>query len=339
MPRNRVPDPTTRAFAALLSHHLREGTRPAGQGERWTNAAFAQAIGTRQRQDARRVANPGVADTTVSAWRLGKSLPAEIEPILRALFGPMRDDGGQARQELRAAYVAARSRRDSATLTHGQSPARTTFVAQVEGLAIYPTPISDDAEADPQAGAEHREMQRTVRKEPNETTRPLFVDCIVDAWDPKAPTLRVTLSYASEMERLDAIGDLPPLLVRLHLAEVDLRLDLRNLAFEKGSVHSSEKASFGRGWTVRLPRQPNGPVLDHLDLVRLLPRAAERTIELLVTAQPINVEPELVRPNDEALTVKDARVIERILAKWGCSDSDPELELDRIRSTVPGRAR
>ena len=92
------------AFAALLAGHVLGGTRPATpMGEPWTYAAFAGEIpGARDNQYA--------SASSVSNWCSGRSLPAEIGPILRALFGPDTSTRHtEAREELRRAFQAARA--------------------------------------------------------------------------------------------------------------------------------------------------------------------------------------------------------------------------------------
>ncbi len=195
------------AFAAMLDQHLRAGTRPGlpkGQGEPWRNGEFAEAIGTRQRSDSRRRGLPGVADTTVSSWRRGKALPGEIEPILRALFGPLRSDGGEARQALRTAFLAAQEAKDKRDLLEDQSPAGLVFVPQGKGLAINRTPAPGDAAVadDPQVQAEHeavREEARAfvalVRRRGNNPLSP--------GWDDLLPTAeRLHEAMACETGRL-----------------------------------------------------------------------------------------------------------------------------------------
>jgi hypothetical protein len=93
-------------FAKLLADHLANGTRPAtAAGEPWTFAEFAGEIpGTRDNQYA--------SERTVSNWCAGTSLPMEIEPILRALFGPRESNRHiEARSKLRAAFLAGRAER------------------------------------------------------------------------------------------------------------------------------------------------------------------------------------------------------------------------------------
>ncbi len=96
------------AFAALLAGHLSGGTRPAtATGEPWTYAAFSGEI-----EGAR--GNLHASASSVSNWCNGASLPAEIVPILRALFGPDTSTStrhAEAREELRRAFQAARAER------------------------------------------------------------------------------------------------------------------------------------------------------------------------------------------------------------------------------------
>ena len=83
MARKPSADPVRGRFAALLARHLANGMRPAtNAGEPWSYAAFANEVTSERAEDGY------VSSRTVSNWCKGKSLPVEIEPILRALFGP-----------------------------------------------------------------------------------------------------------------------------------------------------------------------------------------------------------------------------------------------------------
>ena len=73
--------------------------------EPWTYAEFANEVvssRTHASEDGK------VSPRSVSNWCNSRSLPAEIEPILRALFGPFRGRG-EAREALRSAFMAARA--------------------------------------------------------------------------------------------------------------------------------------------------------------------------------------------------------------------------------------
>ena len=104
MARKPAARPARARFAALLAGHLASGTRPASAtGEPWRFAEFAGEIpSTRD--------NEYVSPRSVSNWCKGTSLPAEIGPILRALFGPDTSTRHtEAREELRRAFQAARA--------------------------------------------------------------------------------------------------------------------------------------------------------------------------------------------------------------------------------------
>jgi hypothetical protein len=105
MARKPSANPKRARFAALLAQHLANGTRPAtGAGEPWSYAAFAGETSSGRSEDGY------ASQRSVSNWCKGKSLPVEIEPILRALFGP--ESGlrhAAARAEVRAAFKAART--------------------------------------------------------------------------------------------------------------------------------------------------------------------------------------------------------------------------------------
>ncbi len=101
MARKPTSETALQRFADLLDRHRRNGTRPATTaGEPWTYAGLAAEIPSGR-------ANDFVSARSVSNWCKGTSLPDEIEPILRALFGPS-DRHAEARAALRAAFQAAR---------------------------------------------------------------------------------------------------------------------------------------------------------------------------------------------------------------------------------------
>jgi hypothetical protein len=161
MARNPGAEAPFAAFGALLDRHLREGTRPGGgDREPWTNTAFAKT--QPGRGDA-----AGVAPNTVANWRKGKSAPSQVEPILRALFGPLRSDGGAEREALRAAYLAAKEPEDRKVVASVRpDPAGETFIPQGDGLAINRAPAAADIEvaAEPAVQEEHEEALRNARR-------------------------------------------------------------------------------------------------------------------------------------------------------------------------------
>jgi hypothetical protein len=116
-----------------LAKHLREGTRPAAEnGEPWADAEFAGEV--QSTREGKQFASP----RSVSNWRKGKSLPAEIGPILRALFGPPNTNRhGTARGELRKAFQAARAEKNAAALRRAKrDPAGGTWVVQDEQFVL-----------------------------------------------------------------------------------------------------------------------------------------------------------------------------------------------------------
>jgi hypothetical protein len=121
----RTPDnPALAQFAALLARHMTDGTRPAtAVGEPWTDAALArEVISSRE--------NEFVSPRTVSNWRNGRSLPEEIEPLARALFG-QGDRHAIARDALRTAFVAARAEKLALiTARAKRDPAGGTWVVE-----------------------------------------------------------------------------------------------------------------------------------------------------------------------------------------------------------------
>src|SRR5262245_47483236 len=98
-------------FAGLLKRHLANGARPNTSAiEPWSFAAFARELdGFRH--------NPSLSARSVSNWCNGRAMPAAIDPIIQALFGPEGNSRHTAaREELRAAYQAAWAERHSAII-------------------------------------------------------------------------------------------------------------------------------------------------------------------------------------------------------------------------------
>jgi len=199
------------AFGALLDGHLRAGTRPdPDHREPWTNRAFAALM------PARDADGTGASDRSVANWRKGTALPAEIEPILRALFGPLRTDGGAARATLRAAYDAARLARDRRTLEEAApDPAGESFIRRDDQLAMDRTPAESDAEAaaEPDVAEEHalaveqlRALADLVARRHNQLT---------DAW---ADLLRTAQRALAAFDA--PTGDLPGRLPQAYQATV-----------------------------------------------------------------------------------------------------------------------
>ena len=111
---------TARArFAALLAGHLVKGTRPASAaGEPWKYAEFAAEV------PSSRVNNDFVSPGSVANWCKSKSLPTEINPILRALFGPISSGRHDlSREELREAFSAARAEKNAAVIARAKPDA------------------------------------------------------------------------------------------------------------------------------------------------------------------------------------------------------------------------
>ena len=156
MARNPAADRARRHFADLFAGHLRSGTRPAkAAGEPWTDTAFAGEV-----QSSRE--NGFVSPRTVSNWRKGTALPVEIEPILRALFGPS-DRHAAARDALRAAFQAARDEKAATLLKRAKrDPAGGRWVVQDDTFVLDRTtrPTDRRAAADPL----RQQLQQAIRK-------------------------------------------------------------------------------------------------------------------------------------------------------------------------------
>src|SRR4051812_22832951 len=85
--------PALTRFAALLEKYRIKG--------RWSYVSLAGKIQSpREKQDF-------IVANTIANWCHGRSLPSEIEPLIRVLFGPDRNSKSEKREALRAAFNAA----------------------------------------------------------------------------------------------------------------------------------------------------------------------------------------------------------------------------------------
>jgi Leucine-rich repeat (LRR) protein len=202
----------TAAFATLFDQLLRAGRRPApADSEPWTSAAFARTQPCRG--DA-----AGVLPRTVANWRKGRSLPYQIDPILRALFGPLRNDGGSEREALHAAYLAAREPLDREALRRAKpNPVGEIFVVAGDQLAIDRNPSPDDVEvaATPAVAAQHAEALRLA-----ERLAPMIRrrgNSLSAAWDDLLPTVE---RFLAAIQRPTA--ELPGVLAAMFQASVGM---------------------------------------------------------------------------------------------------------------------
>ncbi len=169
MARKRPPNPLYLGFARLLDHHMRSGTRPdPNNSEPWKDAEFAKEMTGRPRAKKKSDdGSAGAAENTVANWRRGIALPDAIEPILRALFGPLRTDGGEDRRALRYEFdkarraQAGRRLRDATPLSVGE-----ISVAAGDRVGFDRKPHADDIAAaeDPLIQAEHPGVLRAARE-------------------------------------------------------------------------------------------------------------------------------------------------------------------------------
>lgn len=122
MARKSAANPARTRFAASLAKYLANGTRPPTvEGEPWTFVEFSGEISAARD-------NKSVSERSVSNWCRGKSLPTEIEPILRVLFGPSASNRhAEARGQLRVEYLKARAELIQRTKPE---PAGTRWVAR-----------------------------------------------------------------------------------------------------------------------------------------------------------------------------------------------------------------
>ena len=143
MPRKPTAKPALARFANLLAKHLADGTRPGmAAGEPWTYAAFAAEVTSSRENDF-------VSPRSVSNWCKGSALPEEIEPILRALFGPATSGRhAEARTALRKAFQAARAGRNGAVIARAKpDPAGPRWVVEGDQLVIDRTERPTDRRA------------------------------------------------------------------------------------------------------------------------------------------------------------------------------------------------
>jgi|GEM_PF-3382566 formylglycine-generating enzyme required for sulfatase activity len=139
MARNPAADTARARFAALLSRHLEDGASPGiAEGEPWTDEAFAATV--QSSQQAKEFASP----RSVSNWRKGKRVPAEIEPILQALFGPLNERNDAARKALWDAFKAARAEKMKRA---PRDPAGERWVAENDQFTIDRSSRSSDRAA------------------------------------------------------------------------------------------------------------------------------------------------------------------------------------------------
>lgn len=109
MARNSPATAKRRAFAELLTFHVKNGTRPhATAGNPWSFAELARAVPSKRLDAAR-------SDRSPAHWCRGTALPEDIEPILDALFGKAKQHE-VARANLHAAFKEARAEKAGAKI-------------------------------------------------------------------------------------------------------------------------------------------------------------------------------------------------------------------------------
>lgn len=203
MARKPADNPARARFAALLAGHLARGTRPAkADGEPWTYEAFAAEVPSSRDEES--FASP----RSVSNWCKGASLPAEIEPILRALFGP-GDRHAEARAALRAAFLTARAE----TIEQAErDPAGATWIVQGDQLAIDRTTRPTDLSA--AADKVRQQLQAAIRDMAEELIAPAA----------RLSNTRTWGSLSKTAAAFHAVVDGDPLLMPEHLGEAYARL-------------------------------------------------------------------------------------------------------------------
>lgn len=211
MARKPAASPAGARFAALLAKHLADGTRPAtAAGEPWGYAAFAAEVPSSR-------ANDFVSPRSVSNWCNGRSLPAEIEPILRALFGPsLSNRHAGARAELLDAFRAARSEKHAVVIARTKpDPAGSRWVVEGNEFIQDRTARSTDkrAAADPL----RRQLQMAIRNMAAELIDPTARLSNSRAWGRLSATAAAfhAVVEGDPLRMPERLGDAYALLLRL----------------------------------------------------------------------------------------------------------------------------
>jgi hypothetical protein len=188
----------------LLAEHLSDGTRPGGTREPWSYAEFAGHVPS-SRDHGREYVSP----RSVSNWWKGTALPDEIEPILRALFGPNFRQIA-ASEELRRAFSAARDEKIAGIVGRAKrEPAGGNWVVDTERdqfvLDRTARPTDRHAAADPLRA----QLQRAIRERAAELRQAAARPANSQIWG------RVPVAA----ERLGAIVDADPAMMPERLGE------------------------------------------------------------------------------------------------------------------------
>jgi hypothetical protein len=162
-----------------------------------------------------------ISPRSVSNWRKGASLPAEIEPILRALFGPVKGRH-EARETLRAAFLQARAEMfDRAK----RDPAGAQWVVQGDQFAIDRTARPTDQRA--AADKVRQQLQLAIRATAAELAEAAQRLANSRAWvrlSPTAAAFRAVVE-GDPLAMPDRLGEAYALLLRLgRFLETDIRV-------------------------------------------------------------------------------------------------------------------
>ena len=220
MARKPAPETARARFAALLAGHLARGTRPAkAEGEPWTDAAFAAEV------QSSREENEFASPRSVSNWRKGTALPAAIEPILRALFGPT-DRHAEARAALLAAFRAARVEKLGETVAQAEpDPAGAIWIVQGNQLAMDRTTRPTDATA--AADRLRQQLQAAIRVAAADLAGPAERLANTRTWGGLSKTATAFLAVVDGNPLLmpDRLGEAYALLLRLgRFLDTDIRV-------------------------------------------------------------------------------------------------------------------
>ncbi len=224
MPRKPTDRPACARFAALLAQHLKGGTRPDGASdEPWTYAAFARTVLSSRDKD-----DPHVSERSVSNWCKGTSLPEEIAPILRTLFGPHTNERAAAREALRDAFTAARSEKATALLLK-EKPELAGGI-WVENVAEQQLVLDETASVTDELTAtdpSHRQLQNAIASMAKELAEESSRLENTRYWRrlPEVAAAFHAVVAEEPSALLSRLGEAYPLLVRLGgFLEMDLRV-------------------------------------------------------------------------------------------------------------------
>ena len=233
MARNPTGESASARFAKLLSEHLARGTRPATKaGEPWKYAEFAREVESSRESGA----SNHVSARSPSNWCRGSAFPMEIEPILRALFGPAASQ--RYRQvdadALREAYVAARNEKNAAVIARAKpNPAGERWGTRDDQLVIDRSTRATDKNA--ALEPLHQQLQAAIARMAAELVEPAKRLLNSRTWRGLAGTAAAFRDVVDgdPQEMPERLGNAYALLLRLgRFLETDVRLQRDTAALD-----------------------------------------------------------------------------------------------------------